>query len=86
MPHACKAWLCRDECTFEKRISISNDDVRAVSKIDDREAAIRKLERIANSNLENCLRLLKHNKGHDISFFRLSSKLIPLANHEELLD
>ncbi|MED2174551.1 hypothetical protein P4V88_21715, partial [Bacillus thuringiensis] len=43
-------------------------------KIDDRDAAIRKLERIANSNLENCLRLLKHNKGHDISFFRLSSK------------
>ena len=55
-------------------------------KIDDRDAAIRKLERIANSNLENCLRLLKHNKGHDISFFRLSSKLIPLANHEELLE
>ena len=26
-------------------------------RIDDREAAIRKLERIANSNLENCLRL-----------------------------
>ena len=86
MPHACKAWVCRDECTFEKCISISNDDVRTVSKIDDREAAIRKLERIANSNLENCLRLLKHNKGHDISFFRLSSKLIPLANHEELLE
>ncbi|KFM99609.1 UV DNA damage repair endonuclease UvsE [Bacillus clarus] len=55
-------------------------------KINDREAAIHKLERIANSNLDNCLRLLKHNKGHNISFFRLSSKLIPLANHEELLD
>ncbi|WP_459503405.1 UV DNA damage repair endonuclease UvsE [Bacillus sp. C1] len=55
-------------------------------RMKDREAAIHKLERIANSNLENCLRLLKHNKGHDISFFRLSSKLIPLANHEELLN
>ncbi|MED4654404.1 UV DNA damage repair endonuclease UvsE [Bacillus pseudomycoides] len=55
-------------------------------RIKDREAAIHKLERIANSNLENCLRLLKHNKGHDIAFFRFSSKLIPLANHEELLD
>jgi UV DNA damage endonuclease len=32
------------------------------------------------------LRLLKHNVGHDISFFRFSSKLIPLANHEELRD
>jgi UV DNA damage endonuclease len=55
-------------------------------KIKDREAAIQKLERIAKSNLENCLRLLKHNIGHDITFFRFSSKLIPLANHEELRD
>ncbi|PLS01408.1 UV DNA damage repair endonuclease UvsE [Neobacillus cucumis] len=54
------------------------------SKIKDREAAIRKLERIAQSNLENCLRLLKHNVGNDIQFFRFSSRLIPLANHEEL--
>ncbi|MGF9966197.1 UV DNA damage repair endonuclease UvsE [Bacillus rhizoplanae] len=55
-------------------------------RIQDREAAIRKLERISNSNLENCLRLLKHNYGHGVSFFRLSSKLIPLANHEALLE
>jgi UV DNA damage endonuclease len=56
------------------------------NKIKDRDAAIRKLERIAESNLEHCLRLLKHNAGNEIHFFRLSSRLIPLANHEELLD
>ncbi|WP_042352507.1 UV DNA damage repair endonuclease UvsE [Bacillus massiliigorillae] len=56
------------------------------SKLADREAAIRKLERIAQNNLHNCLRLLRHNVAHHISFFRLSSKLIPLANHPELLD
>ncbi|MGG6431933.1 UV DNA damage repair endonuclease UvsE [Anoxybacillus sp. D401a] len=55
-------------------------------KIKDREAAIRKLERIAQSNIQHCLRLLKHNIAHDIRFFRLSSKLIPLANHQELSD
>lgn len=55
-------------------------------RIKDREAALRKLERIAESNIENCLRLLKHNVGNGIHFFRLSSRLIPLANHEELLD
>ncbi len=55
-------------------------------KLKDREAAIRKLERIAESNLENCLRLLKHNEGNQIHFFRLSSRLIPLAGHEELAD
>lgn len=54
--------------------------------IKDREAAIRRLERIAISNLENCLRLLKHSIANDISFFRFSSRLIPLANHPELSD
>lgn len=53
-------------------------------KLKDREAAIRKLERIADSNLSNCLRLLKHNLANDIHFFRLSSRLIPLATHEAL--
>lgn len=53
-------------------------------KINDKEGAIRKLVRLAISNLENCLRLLKHNRANDITFFRFSSKLIPLANHEAL--
>ncbi|OXS59025.1 UV-damage endonuclease [Bacillus sp. V-88] len=52
--------------------------------IKDREAVIHKLERIARSNLQNCLRLLKHNVLNEIHFFRFSSKLIPLANHPEL--
>ncbi|WP_419393827.1 UV DNA damage repair endonuclease UvsE [Cytobacillus praedii] len=55
-------------------------------KIEDREAAIRKLERIAISNLENTLRLLKHNAASSIHFYRLTSRLIPLANHEALPD
>lgn len=55
-------------------------------KIRDREAAIRKLERIALANLENTHRLLKHNVFHEIHFYRLTSRLIPLANHEELAD
>ncbi|WP_078382401.1 UV DNA damage repair endonuclease UvsE [Sutcliffiella halmapala] len=56
------------------------------NKIKNREAAIDKLERIAVTNLENCLRLLRHNIANDIRFFRFSSKLIPLADHEELKD
>jgi len=55
-------------------------------KIRDREAAIRKLERIALTNLHNTLRLLRHNVASDIHFYRLTSRLIPLANHEDLLD
>ncbi|WP_141603499.1 UV DNA damage repair endonuclease UvsE [Terrilactibacillus laevilacticus] len=55
-------------------------------KIKNREAAIRKLESIAQLNLQNTLRLLKHNVASRIHFYRLTSRLIPLANHEELLD
>jgi UV DNA damage endonuclease len=55
-------------------------------KIEDREAAIRKLERIALLNLQNTLRILKHNAASDIHFYRLTSRLIPLANHEDLLE
>ena len=54
------------------------------SKIKDIEAGLRKLERIAASNLNNCRRLLIHNEAHDIHFFRLTSKIIPLVNHPEL--
>ncbi|MFD0696868.1 UV DNA damage repair endonuclease UvsE [Paenibacillus sp. GCM10027628] len=56
------------------------------SKLVDREAAIRKLERIAAENLHNTLRLLRHNRAHDIMVYRFSSKLIPLIGHELLKD
>lgn len=59
---------------------------RHFSAIKDKEAALKKLERISISNLQNCLRLLKHNAINNIHFFRLSSKLIPLANHPDLPD
>lgn len=53
-------------------------------KYEDREAAIRKLERIALENLENTHRILKHNLFNEIHFYRFSSRLVPLANHDEL--
>lgn len=56
------------------------------NKIGDREAAIRKLERIAAENLHNTLRLLKHNRASDIKVYRFSSKLVPLATHEHFKD
>lgn len=56
----------------------------AFSNLTNREAAIRKLERIAGENLNNTLRLLRHNRAHDIHVYRFSSKLIPLFGHESL--
>lgn len=54
------------------------------AKIADRDAAIRKLERLAAENIHNTLRLLRHNRAHDIRLYRFSSKLIPLIGHELL--
>lgn len=54
------------------------------NKLEDREAAIRKLERLAMENIHNTLRLLKHNRAYDIEMYRCSSKLIPLLGHESL--
>ncbi|WP_127498409.1 UV DNA damage repair endonuclease UvsE [Paenibacillus glycanilyticus] len=56
------------------------------SKLNDREAGIRKMERIAEENLHNTLRIMKHANAHDIHMYRFSSKLIPLSTHEDLLE
>ncbi|RKQ37261.1 UV DNA damage repair endonuclease UvsE [Oceanobacillus halophilus] len=56
------------------------------SKIQDREAALRKLEKISKENILNVLRILRHNIASDIYFYRISSKLIPLADHPETSD
>ncbi|WP_270165287.1 UV DNA damage repair endonuclease UvsE [Paenibacillus sp. SYP-B4298] len=59
---------------------------RNFSRLADRGAALRKLERIAEENLQHTLRLLRHCAAHDIRVYRFSSKLIPLATHGELAD
>lgn len=56
----------------------------AFARLADREAAVRRLERIAGQNLANTLRLLKHNLAHDIRLYRFSSRLIPLLGHDML--
>jgi len=54
------------------------------SKLPDREAGLRRLERIAEENLRNTLRLLKHNRYLGVQVYRMTSKLIPLATHVEM--
>jgi len=56
------------------------------SKLADREAGLRRLERIAEENLHNTLRLLKHNRYLGVHVYRMTSKIIPLATHEALTD
>ncbi|MFF2885649.1 UV DNA damage repair endonuclease UvsE [Paenibacillus sp. NPDC057967] len=59
---------------------------KTLSNLDDREAGLRRLERIAEENLTSTLRILKHSHAHDIAMYRFSSKLIPLATHEGVAD
>lgn len=65
------------DCSPSKTITLKN-----LLKIEDDEAKISKLTRIAKTNINNTQRLLYHNKAHDIDIYRLTSKLIPLATHK----
>jgi len=51
-------------------------------KIFDRDAALRKITRIASDNLTNTLRILRHADASGVHVYRFSSKLIPLISHE----
>lgn len=55
--------------------------VKNLEKVADYDARIARLRRITAENLQNCLRLLYHNKAHKIFVFRLTSKLVPLVTH-----
>jgi len=52
-----------------------------ISKLEDEEARLYRLRKIAKKNLENTLRILRYNKAMNINVYRLTSKLIPLATH-----
>ena len=43
-----------------------------------------KLDKIIKSNLEDLIKILKYNVKNNIHFYRLTSKLIPLATHTEV--
>ncbi|QNU67555.1 UV DNA damage repair endonuclease UvsE [Ruminiclostridium herbifermentans] len=53
-------------------------------KLKDENAKRIRLARVSRSNLENTLRILKNNAAQNIEVYRITSKLIPLATHNEL--
>ncbi len=46
---------------------------------------LNKLEKVINSNLNDLLEILIYNTKNNIHFFRISSKLIPLATKEDVI-
>lgn len=55
--------------------------VKTFSNLTTKEAKLYKLRKITRENLNNTLRILRYNKAYDISVYRLTSKLVPLATH-----
>jgi UV DNA damage endonuclease len=58
---------------------------KTISKIPDYQDRIGLLTRVARRNLQNTLRILKANFFDEISVYRFTSKLIPLATHPDFL-
>ncbi|WP_024833040.1 UV DNA damage repair endonuclease UvsE [Ruminiclostridium josui] len=56
------------------------------NKIKDEAGKRAKLDRVAKSNINNTLRILKNSLALNIKVYRLTSKLIPLATHGDLKD
>lgn len=50
-------------------------------KLSDSDDRISRLRRLTRTNIENQLRVLRYNRGHQIHVFRFTSKLVPLATH-----
>ena len=55
--------------------------VKTFSNLPNEEAKLHKLRKITRENLNNTLRILRYNKAYNISVYRLTSKLVPLATH-----
>ncbi len=72
---ACISNLIKD-CSTARTVPMSR-----FNKIEDEEAKIYALKRIAEKNLTNTIRLLWHCITEDIQLYRFSSQLIPLGNH-----
>lgn len=61
--------------TYKSLMKRLNDEVRLYH-----------LKKLTKTNLENTMRILIHAKAFGIEVYRLTSKLIPLATHTDVLD
>lgn len=64
------------DCSPSRTVTATN-----LEKIKEPKARISRVHRLARENLHNTQRLLYHNSARNISVYRFTSKLIPLATH-----
>ncbi|MCC5909902.1 MAG: UV DNA damage repair endonuclease UvsE [Clostridiaceae bacterium] len=55
-------------------------------KLPDNDTKLYKLKTLTKENLDTTKRILFYNKAHNIALYRLTSKLVPLATHPEVLE
>ncbi|MCX7710037.1 MAG: UV DNA damage repair endonuclease UvsE [Clostridia bacterium] len=65
-----------EKCSPSGTVTVAN-----FKKLPDEEARMYRLRKITRENLSNTLRILRYNKALNISVYRFTSKLIPLATH-----
>ena len=69
------------DCSPSKTITYTQ-----YNKIQDEEVKLYRLKSIAEENLKNTKRIILYNIAHNIKVYRLTSKLIPLVTHPDVLE
>ena len=70
---------------LEKVTSSSPVTYKKYSSLDSERERLSLLKKVTQSNLYDLIKILNYNIENDIHFYRLTSKLIPLATHQEVL-
>lgn len=70
---------------LDKVTSSSFVTYKKYSSIESEKERLNILKRVTQSNLIDLIKILKYNIENDIHFYRLTSKLIPLATHQDVL-
>lgn len=68
--------LMLKDCSTAKTVT-----VKTYTGMEDEESRLNKVRKVAKQNIENTLRVLRHNVAHNIFIYRFSSQTIPLATH-----
>ena len=70
---------------LDKVTSSSTVTYSRYSKINSEEEKLKKLKEVTYSNLEALEKILKYSIDHNIHFYRITSNLIPLATHPDVM-
>lgn len=70
---------------LDKITSSSTVTYSRYSKINSEQEKLSKLKEVTYSNLEALEKILKYNIDHNIHFYRITSNLVPLATHPDVM-